>query len=162
MARFDTTQGYRRLEVSRCKAVHTLPEIPIGLVSAGWGALERSSVDQGRTSPVRFGPIFGQLAQLQPRNVEPIRNEIERRDVGARLGAVRRLSRPAFSWRLPPGRQLPSSPYRVAEHALLGAYPAEHGRMCPSVALCSIVLLAGEESVGEQDARGGRGQLRGR
>jgi hypothetical protein len=53
MAWFDTTRGYRSLAVSRCEAVHTEPETSIGLVSAVCGALERSSVDQGRTSPVK-------------------------------------------------------------------------------------------------------------
>jgi hypothetical protein len=58
MTRFDTTQGYRSLAVSRCEAVHTRPEIPIGLVSVVWGASKQSSVGQGCTSPVRLSSFI--------------------------------------------------------------------------------------------------------
>jgi hypothetical protein len=61
MVRANTTQGYRSFAVSPCEAVHTWPEIPIGLVSAVLARLGGFSVDHGRTSPAGLSAFIAPM-----------------------------------------------------------------------------------------------------
>jgi transposase len=89
MARFETTQGYRSLAVSRCEAVHTLTEIPIGLVSAVWGRLGAAFGRQGRTSPVGLSSFIA----LDP-HAENGRGLGRKRSIRRRISANRPVAPP--------------------------------------------------------------------
>jgi hypothetical protein len=53
------------LAVSPCEAVHTYPEIPIGLVSAVLARLGGFSVDHGHTLPAELQSILLSVLMLR-------------------------------------------------------------------------------------------------